>query len=373
LNHLSANRMSRNRLLPTWVGAPRLDPLLLVLLLLIMGFGLVVLYSASGQDMAMVKRQSLRLGFGLLVMLVISQVPPRILRSWTPWLYGIGVALLLATLVLGVGRGTNRWLDIGVFRFQPSEIMKLAVPMMVAWYLHPRILPPAWKATLVSLGILLIPTVLIARQPDLGTALLVAASGVFTLFLAGLRWRVLLGFAASMAAAAPALWLVMKEYQRDRVRTFLNPEADPLGNGWNIIQSKIAVGSGGLTGKGWLNGTQSNLEFIPERHTDFILAVFSEEFGLVGVVLLMLAYILVIARGLHIASIARDTGSRLLAGSLSLTLFVYVLVNGGMVSGVLPVVGVPLPLISYGGTSAVTLLAGFGMMMSIYGHRKFIK
>ncbi len=372
-NRLSSNRMSRNRLLPTWVGAPRLDPLLLVLLLLIMGFGLVVLYSASGQDMAMVKRQSLRLGFGLLVMLVISQVPPRILRSWTPWLYGIGVALLLATLVLGVGRGTNRWLDIGVFRFQPSEIMKLAVPMMVAWYLHPRILPPAWKATLVSLGILLIPTVLIARQPDLGTALLVAASGVFTLFLAGLRWRVLLGFAASMAAAAPALWLVMKEYQRDRVRTFLNPEADPLGNGWNIIQSKIAVGSGGLTGKGWLNGTQSNLEFIPERHTDFILAVFSEEFGLVGVVLLMLAYILVIARGLHIASIARDTGSRLLAGSLSLTLFVYVLVNGGMVSGVLPVVGVPLPLISYGGTSAVTLLAGFGMMMSIYGHRKFIK
>ena len=361
------------RLLPAWVGAPRLDPVLLVLLLLIIGFGLVVLYSASGQDMAVVNRQAVRIGFGLVGMLVISQVPPRILRAWTPWLYGFGVAMLLATLVLGVGRSTHRWLDLGVMRFQPSELMKLAVPMMVAWYLHSRVLPPSLKATAVSFGILLIPALLIYQQPDLGTALLVAASGVFTLYLAGLGWRVLLGSAGLAAAAAPVLWLVMKEYQRDRVRTFLNPEADPLGHGWNIIQSKIAVGSGGLTGKGWLNGTQSNLEFIPERHTDFILAVLSEEFGLVGVSVLMLVYIMVIARGLYIASIARDTGSRLLAGSLSLTLFVYVRVNGGMVSGVLPVVGVPLPLISYGGTSAVTLLAGFGMMMSIYGHRKFIK
>lgn len=361
------------RWLPTWVGAPRLDPVLLFLLLLIVGFGLIVLYSASGQDMAMINRQATRLGFGFVVMLLISQIPPRILRLWTPWLYGIGIILLLATWVLGVGRGTQRWLDIGFLRFQPSEIMKLAVPMMVAWYLHPKVLPPGWKVVGITLGILLIPTLLVARQPDLGTALLVAASGMFTLYLAGLRWKVLFSFAGLATAALPVLWLVMKEYQRDRVRTFLNPEADPLGHGWNIIQSKIAVGSGGLTGKGWLNGTQSNLEFIPERHTDFILAVLSEEFGLMGVVLLMLTYLLVIARGLHIAAIARDTGSRLLAGALSLTLFVYVLVNGGMVSGVLPVVGVPLPLISYGGTSAVTLLAGFGMMMSIYGHRKFIR
>jgi rod shape determining protein RodA len=287
-------------------------------------------------------------------------------------LYGLGVVMLLATLVIGVGRGTQRWLDFGLFRFQPSELMKLAVPMMVAWYLHSRVLPPAWKDVAVSFGILLVPTLLIYRQPDLGTSLLVAASGVFTLYLAGLRWRVLFGFAGLAAAAAPVLWLVLKEYQRDRVRTFLNPEADPLGDGWNIIQSKIAIGSGGLTGKGWLNGSQSNLEFIPERHTDFILAVLSEEFGLLGVLMLMLVYLLVIARGLYIAGVARDTGSRLLAGSLSLTVFVYVLVNAGMVSGVLPVVGVPLPLISYGGTSAVTLLAGFGMMMSIYGHRKFI-
>lgn len=361
------------RLLPSWIGAPRLDPVLLVLLVMIIGIGLALLYSASGQDMAMVERQSVRLGFGIVVMLVISQVPPRILRVWTPWLYGIGILLLLATLGVGVGRGTQRWLDIGLFRFQPSELMKLAVPMMVAWYLHPRVLPPNWKSIGITMGLMLIPTLLIYRQPDLGTALLVAASGMFTLYLAGLRWRVLLGFAGLAAAAAPLLWLVLKEYQRDRVRTFLNPEADPLGHGWNIIQSKIAVGSGGLTGKGWLNGTQSNLEFIPERHTDFILAVFSEEFGLLGVLLLMVLYLLLIARGLFIASIARDTGSRLLAGGLSLTLFVYVLVNGGMVSGVLPVVGVPLPLISYGGTSAVTLLAGFGMMMSIYGHRKFIR
>jgi len=360
------------RWLPAWAGAPRLDPVLLVLLLLIMGFGLFVLYSASGQDMAVVDRQLVRLGFGLAVMLGISQVPPRILRLWTPWLYALGIAMLLMTMALGVGRSTQRWLDFGIFRFQPSELMKLAVPMMVAWYLHPKILPPDWKSTAMTIVILMVPTLLIYRQPDLGTALLVAASGVFTLYLAGLRWKVLFSFAGLAAAAAPVLWLVMKEYQRDRVRTFLNPEADPLGDGWNIIQSKIAVGSG-LTGKGWLHGTQSHLEFIPERHTDFILAVLSEELGLIGVTLLMLTYLAVIARGLYIASTARDTGSRLLAGALSLTLFVYVLVNGGMVSGVLPVVGVPLPLISYGGTSAVTLLAGFGIMMSIYGHRKFIR
>jgi len=360
------------RLIPTWIGLPRLDPVLLILLALIIGIGLALLFSASGQDMAMVKRQSIRLGVGIVAMLVISQMPPRILRRWTPWLYGIGVILLLATWWVGVGRGTQRWLDVGLLRFQPSELMKLAVPMMVAWYLHPRVLPPSWKTLAVTLGLIAIPTLLIYRQPDLGTALLVAASGMFTLYLAGLRWRILLGFAGIAAAAAPLLWFVLKEYQRDRVRTFLNPEADPLGHGWNIIQSKIAVGSGGLTGKGWLNGTQSNLEFIPERHTDFILAVFSEEFGLLGVLLLMAIYLMLIGRGLFIASIARDTWSRLLAGALSLTLFVYVLVNGGMVSGVLPVVGVPLPLISYGGTSAVTLLAGFGMMMSIFGHRKFI-
>jgi rod shape determining protein RodA len=275
--------------------------------------------------------------------------------------------------VVGVGKGANRWLDFGLLRFQPSEIMKLAVPMMVAWYLHPRVLPPGWKDSLVAAAILGLPAVLIARQPDLGTALLIGASGAFTLFLAGLRWRIIIGFAALGLAAAPALWMVMKEYQRDRVRTFLQPESDPLGQGWNIIQSKIAVGSGGLAGKGWLNGTQSRLEFIPERHTDFILAVISEEFGWLGVTALLALYLYVIGRGLYIASQARDTWSRLVAGSLAMTLFVYVLVNGAMVSGALPVVGVPLPLISYGGTSAVTLLAGFGIMMSAWGYRKFVR
>jgi rod shape determining protein RodA len=320
-----------------------------------------------------VARQGVRLGVGLLGLLVISQVPPHILRIWTPWLFAIGIALLLATWFFGTGRATSRWLDLGVFRFQPSEVMKLAVPMMMAWYLHPRRLPPDFGVVLVCLVILAVPAVLIARQPDLGTALLVAISGVFALFLSGLRWRVIFGFAGAAVAAAPALWMVMKDYQRQRVLTFLDPESDPLGSGWNIIQSKIAVGSGGVFGKGWLNGTQSRLEFIPERHTDFILAVLSEEFGLVGVLALFAVYLFIVGRCLYIATMANSTYARLLAGSLGLTFFVYVLVNAGMVSGLLPVVGVPLPLISYGGTSIVTLLAGFGILMSMHAHRNFLR
>jgi rod shape determining protein RodA len=347
-------------------------PLLLGLLLL-MAFGLFVLYSASGEDTDVIYRQATRLGVGLAVLLLLSQVPSHILRIWTPWLYMVGMLLLLATWFVGVGRGADRWLDLGLLRFQPSEIMKLAVPMMMAWYLHPRRLPPEPVSILVSFAILAVPAVLIARQPDLGTALLVAVSGGFVLFLAGLQWRVIFAMAGLAAAAAPALWLVMHEYQRNRVRTFLDPESDPLGSGWNIIQSKIAVGSGGLTGKGWLNGTQSRLEFIPERHTDFILAVLSEELGLLGVLFLFSIYLFIVGRGLYVSSLARNTYSRLLGGSLCLTFFVYVLVNAGMVSGLLPVVGVPLPLISYGGTSIVTLLAGFGILMSIFGHRNFIR
>jgi len=361
------------RLFPSWVKWPQLDLPLLLGLLLLMGFGLLVLYSASGERMDVVYRQATRLGVGLVALLVLSQVPPHIFRIWTPWVYGLGILLLLATWMFGVGRGADRWLDLGLFRFQPSEIMKLGVPMMMAWYLHPRRLPPEPVSILVSFVILTVPAVLIARQPDLGTALLVGVSGGFALFLAGLQWRVIAGITVLGTAAAPALWLVMHEYQRNRVRTFLNPESDPLGSGWNIIQSKIAVGSGGLTGKGWLNGTQSRLEFIPERHTDFILAVLSEELGLIGVLLLFATYLFIAGRGLYIASLARSTYARLLAGSLSLTFFVYVLVNAGMVSGLLPVVGVPLPLISYGGTSIVTLLAGFGILMSIFGHRNFIR
>jgi rod shape determining protein RodA len=361
------------RWLPAWVKWPQLDVPLLAALLLLMAMGLFVLYSASGGSMDIVYRQAVRIGVGLVALLVLSQVPPHILRIWTPWLYVLGVLLLLATWFVGTGRGTNRWLDFGLFRFQPSEIMKLAVPMMVAWYLHPRRLPPDFTSVLSSLAILVLPAVLIARQPDLGTALLVAVSGGFALFLSGLQWRVIFGMGVVALAAAPALWYVMHDYQRQRVLTFLDPESDPLGSGWNIIQSKIAVGSGGLFGKGWMNGTQSRLEFIPERHTDFILAVLSEEFGLVGVLLLFALYLYIAGRCLYIAALARFTYARLLAGALGLTFFVYVLVNAGMVSGLLPVVGVPLPLVSYGGTSIVTLLAGFGILMSIYGHRNFIR
>lgn len=361
------------RLLPGWVKWPQLDLPLLVSVLLLMSFGLLVLYSASGQEMPVVYRQLVRIAVGLVAMLLLSQVPPHILRVWTPWLFAIGLILLLATWFFGVGRSTSRWLDLGLFRFQPSEIMKLAIPMMVAWYLHPRRLPPDLITLLVSIVFILVPTVLIARQPDLGTSLLVVAGGSLTLFLAGLQWRLIMVVAGLAAAVAPVLWYFMHDYQRNRVRTFLDPESDPLGSGWNIIQSKIAVGSGGVLGKGWLNGTQSHLEFIPERHTDFILAVLSEEFGLLGVLALFAVYAFITGRGLHIASNARNTYERLLAGSLSLTFFVYVLVNGAMVTGMLPVVGVPLPLVSYGGTSIVTLLAGFGILMSIYGHRNFIR
>ncbi len=360
-------------ILPGWAGWPRMDWPLFLALVLLMGFGLLVLYSASGESSATVLRQATRLGAGIAVMLALSLVPPHLLRLWTPWLYGAGVILLLLTWFLGVGRGAGRWLDLGFIRFQPAEIMKLAVPMMVAWFFHPIPLPPSLKATAIAFALLLVPAALIVGQPDLGTALLIAVSGCITIFLAGIRWRFLLGIAGLFAAAAPAAWFLMHEYQRSRVRIFLNPESDPLGTGWNIIQSKIAVGSGGLLGKGWLNGTQSHLEFIPERHTDFILAVLAEEFGLLGVVFLLALYLFITARCNYIAMMAKDTFSRLLAGSLGLTFFVYVAVNCSMVAGLLPVVGVPLPLVSYGGTSIVTLLAAFGILMSVHGHRNFIR
>jgi rod shape determining protein RodA len=361
------------RLIPAWISWPRLDLPLLAGLLVLMGGGLMVLFSASGEDINEVTRQAIRMGAGLVALLTLSLIPPHILRSWSPWLYVLGVALLAATWVVGVGKGADRWLDLGVVRFQPSEVMKLALPMTLAWFFHPRSLPPNLRLTLLAFVLLAIPALLIARQPDLGTALLVGISGCIVIFLAGLRWRWIFALMGLAAMAAPGLWMVMHEYQKNRVRTFLDPSSDPLGTGWNIIQSKIAVGSGGWTGKGWLNGTQSRLEYIPERHTDFILAVLSEEFGFFGVCLLFLGYLFIIGRSLYIASMAKDTYSRLLAGSLAFTFSVYVLVNAGMVSGLLPVVGVPLPLVSYGGTSIVTLLAGFGILMSVYGHRKFMR
>jgi len=350
----------------------RLDPWLLAMLLALMGFGLLVLYSASEQSMAMVWRQGVRLGLGLAVMLFVAQLPPRLLKAWAPWLYGLAALMLVAVVFFGVGRGAQRWLDLGVIRFQPSEAMKLMLPLVLAAVLHVRRLPPDWR-TLALAGVLIaVPVGLIVIQPDLGTAVLIGASGACVLFLAGLRWRLILGAAATLAAAAPLLWLKLHEYQRDRIRTFLNPESDPLGEGWNIIQSKIAVGSGGLSGKGWLEGSQSHLEFLPEPHTDFIFSVLAEEFGFIGVVALLLLYCAIILRGMYLAGQSRDTFSRLLAGTMVFMFFVYLAVNVGMVSGSLPVVGVPLPLVSYGGTSAVTLLAGFGLVMGLYSRRKFM-
>ena len=350
-----------------------IDLPLLVGLLLLCGFGLIVLYSASGENLAQVQRQMVRIALALVVMLGVAQVSPITLRRWSPSLYVLGLLMLVAVLVFGeVGKGAQRWLDLGIVRFQPSEMVKLAVPLMIAWYLAEKRLPPGWPRLVVAAVMIIVPVLLIAKQPDLGTALLVASAGVFVLFLAGISWRLIGGLLVALAAAAPVAWYLMRDYQRQRVLTFLDPENDPLGAGYHIIQSKIAIGSGGLYGKGWLNGTQSQLDFLPERHTDFIFAVLSEEFGLVGVLILLALYLFIIARGLYIATRAQDTFNRLLAGSLTLVFFVYLFVNTGMVSGLLPVVGVPLPLVSYGGTSLVTLMAGFGMLMSIHTHRRLL-
>lgn len=350
-----------------------LDLPLLAGLILVSAYGLVILYSASGQDMGQVERQLLRLGLAFGILAGVAQIRPEQLLRWSPWLYAIGTLMLVGVLAFGdVGKGAQRWLDLGVIRFQPSEMVKLAVPMMIAWYLADKPLPPSWPRLGIAAALIAVPVLLIARQPDLGTSLLVASAGIFVLFLAGISWRLIVGLLAAAGAAAPVLWYFMRDYQKQRVLTFLDPEKDPLGAGYHIIQSKIAIGSGGIWGKGWLNGTQSQLDFLPERHTDFIFAVLSEEFGLVGVSLLLALYLFIIMRGLYIASRAQDTYGRLLAGSLTLVFFVYLFVNVGMVSGLLPVVGVPLPLVSYGGTSLVTLMAGFGMLMSIHTHRKLL-
>ena len=351
----------------------KLDAPLLAGLVMTCGFGLVVLWSASGQDSGLLMRQLVRLGLAFAVMVALAQVPPKVLRLWSPWLFTAGLALLVVVMFVGdFGKGAQRWLDLGIVRFQPSEIMKLAVPMMAAWYLHDRPLPPRFLELLVLLSLVALPAFLIVQQPDLGTALLVASAGLLVVLLGGLRLRLIVLLGAVGASLAPVLWHFMHDYQRLRVLTFFNPESDPLGAGYHIIQSKIAIGSGGLFGKGWGNGSQAQLEFLPERSTDFIFAVLGEEFGLIGLALLMGSYLFLIGRGLYIALQAQDTYTRLLAGSISLTFFVYVFVNTGMVTGLLPVVGVPLPLISYGGTSMVTLMAGFGILMAINGHRNLL-
>ena len=340
--------------------------------LILCAIGLIVLYSAADQSVDIVMRQGIRMLIGLLAMILVAQVSPARLARSAPLFYAVGIMLLAAVFLFGSGRGAQRWLHLGVVQFQPSEIMKIAVPLTVAWFLYDKVLPPNLRTTIIALLLVLVPGFIIIEQPDLGTALLVMAAGLFALFFAGVSWR-WIGLAAALGlCAAPLAWMLMHDYQRQRVLTLFDSQQDPLGAGYHIIQATIAVGSGGLSGKGWLNGTQSHLEFLPERATDFIFAVYCEEFGFIGVIVMLAAYALVLARGLRIAMNAQDSFGRLLAASLTLTLFVYIFVNMGMVTGQLPVVGVPLPLVSYGGTSLVTILTGLGILMSIQTHRRFI-
>ena len=349
-----------------------IDGPLLGALLLICGFGLVVLYSAVGRNMDLWLQQCVRLCVALACLFAVAQLPPDWLRRWTPWGYLAGLTLLSLVLILGeVGQGAQRWLDLGV-RFQPSELMKLAVPMMAASFLHDRHLPPRFSHLLVIGVVIATPVIMIAVQPDLGTALLIGAAGFLVLVLAGLSMRLMAVLGLLSIPGAMMLWSFMQDYQKQRVLTLLNPDSDPLGAGYNIIQSKIAIGSGGLFGRGWTNGSQAQLEFLPERNTDFIFAVMGEELGLLGVLSLLGLYVFVVGRGLYIAIQARDSFSRLIAGSISLTFLVYVFVNTAMVTGLVPVVGIPLPLVSFGGTSMVTLMAGFGILMSIHTHRKLL-
>lgn len=357
---------------PIWEKLHLDLPLFLAVLLLIIA-GLFILYSADNQDAKLIVQQLIRFALGFIIMLVFAQIPPRYYQIWAPWLFGVTVLLLAAVLVVGhTGRGAQRWLGFGPIRFQPSEMMKLAMPMTLAWFLNKRTIPPSFLTVLISGVLLIIPIALILKQPDLGTAIMIAVAGISVLLLAGISWRFVFGFLFLTAASAPIVWRFMHGYQRQRVITFFNPEHDPLGTGYHIIQSKIAIGSGGFVGKGWLNGTQSHLQFLPEHATDFIFAVAGEEFGFIGALLLLILFLSIVVRCLYISSQAQDTFSRLLAGSLTITFFMSFFVNMCMVAGILPVVGLPLPLVSYGGTSMVTILASFGIIMSIHTHRRLL-
>ena len=355
------------------LAALKLDGPLLIGLGLVAVYGLVVLYSASGQSLSTLIRAAAHLGTGAVAMLLLAQVNPNFLRRTSPWLYLLGVILLLVVDGIGyIGKGAQRWLDLGLLRFQPSEVMKLAVPMMCAWFLQERALPPTVSSLAILAAFIFVPVGLVALQPDLGTAALIAIAGSLVIVMAGLKMRIIAGLAALGAIAGWFGWTFMHDYQKRRVLTFFDPTTDRLGAGYHIIQSQIAIGSGGVFGKGWMHGSQAQLQFLPERSTDFIFAVIGEEFGLLGLALLLLLYTFVVARALYLAMQTQDTFARLLGGSLALTFFVYVFINAGMVSGLLPVVGVPLPLVSYGGSSMVTILAGFGILMSLYSHRKLI-
>ena len=355
-----------------WYFRLHIDPILVGLLTVVIVYGLVVLRSAVDGNEGLYTAQIQRYAVAYVALIVAAQIPPHFYLRISPLVYVVGMLLLVLVLFFGVSvKGSQRWLEIpGLFRFQPSELMKLAVPMAVAWYLQKRSLPPSLKYTAACLVIMTLPALLIGRQPDLGTSILVFVAGFSVLLLAGLPWRLVLWAGLTISAAAPLIWqFVLEGYQRQRVLTLFDPQSDPLGAGWNIIQSTTAIGSGGIFGKGLFQGSQSYLDFLPEARTDFIVAVMGEELGFVGVAFLLLMYLLIIARGLWLASQAGSTFGRLLAGAFVLTFFVYVFVNVAMVSGILPVVGVPLPLVSYGGTSAITLMAGFGVIMSVRTHK----
>jgi rod shape determining protein RodA len=351
-----------------------IDLVLLFLLIVLTVGGLWVLYSASEINIRMMRRQIIFFGLAYMAMFAVAQIRLSLVARWSFFLYLGGVALLVAVLFFGVGaKGAQRWLSLGSFRFQPSEIMKLAMPIMIAAYLSNKSLPPRFKHVFWSLVLVAVPAALIIRQPDLGTSIMVAVSGLIALFYAGLSWRYIVAAISMVGLSLWPMWhYIMHDYQRQRVLTLFNPESDPQGAGWNIIQSKTAIGSGGMYGKGWLEGTQSHLNFLPESHTDFIIAVLAEELGFIGVLAILSLYLLIIVRGLVIAINAQDSFRRLLAGSITLTFFIYAFVNVGMVAGLLPVVGVPLPLVSLGGTSLVTLMMGFGLLMAISTEQRLI-
>ncbi|VFP78600.1 Peptidoglycan glycosyltransferase MrdB [Candidatus Erwinia haradaeae] len=351
-----------------------LDPILFFIIVLLLAFSILVMWSASGQNLGVMERKIIQITIGLCVMVIMAQISPRVYESWAPILYTISIILLISVTIFGQSsQGAQRWLDLGMIRFQPSEIAKITVPLMTARFINRDICPPRVINIIITLIVILIPSLLVFAQPDLGTSILITGSGLLVLFLSGMSWTVIMISVLSVVAFVPILWFcLMHEYQRNRVIMLLCPESDPLGAGYHIIQSKIAIGSGGLPGKGWLHGTQSQLEFLPERHTDFIFSVLAEELGLVGVLFLLLLYVLLILRGLVIAAHAQTTFGRVMVGGNVLIFFVYVFINIGMVSGLLPVVGVPLPMVSYGGSSLIALMAGFGIIMSIHTHRKML-
>ena len=348
-----------------------IDPPLMLILIMLIALSAGMMGSASPERMG---AQMVNVLVALAIMRIVAQIPPQRLMHLAVPVYLVGVLLLIAVALFGdVSKGARRWLNLGFMRAQPSELMKIAVPLLLAWFFQKREAMPRLRDYGIAAVLLLLPIGLIARQPDLGTAILVLAAGVYVIFFAGLSWKIMIGMAVAGMAAAPLAWNLLHDYQRNRIITLFDPEKDPLGKGFHIIQSTIAIGSGGIFGKGWRAGTQAQLEFIPERHTDFIFAVFSEEFGLFGNLVLLILYALLIGRGLMIAANAATLFSRLLAGAVTMIFFTYAFVNMGMVSGILPVVGVPLPLVSYGGTALVTLFVGIGILMSIHGHRMLVQ